>query len=123
MPIGECMAKHTHRQFLTWMVWLKLQWNKPSRSDYYLMQLEATVRGLFQSGAKVRPIQFEDRPIQETNEEGGLTKQQIIEANKNRHIGLVTAVKSRTGKTLELVHKTRPRTPEDDEWPTRSSTT
>lgn len=31
----------THRQFLVWQVWLRNQWNQPSRSDFYTMQLTA----------------------------------------------------------------------------------
>lgn len=29
----------THRQFITWMAWLDIDWNTPSRSDYYAMQI------------------------------------------------------------------------------------
>lgn len=29
----------THRQFLAWGYWLKEQWEHPSRTDYYLMQV------------------------------------------------------------------------------------
>jgi hypothetical protein len=36
----------THWQFIVWQVWLEQEWNKPSRTDHYLMQLNATVRGL-----------------------------------------------------------------------------
>ena len=36
--------KLTHRQFLTYHEWLKDQWDRPSRTDYYLMQLTAIVK-------------------------------------------------------------------------------
>ena len=33
----------THRQYLAWQRWLDEQWNEPSRSDYYAMQVAAAV--------------------------------------------------------------------------------
>ncbi len=33
----------THRQFLVWQAWLEEEWENPSRTDFYLMQLEATL--------------------------------------------------------------------------------
>ncbi len=38
------MKTLSHRQYLTLHEWLKEQWDKPSRTDYYLMQLTAEVR-------------------------------------------------------------------------------
>jgi hypothetical protein len=29
----------THREFVTWQAWLDEQWNKPSRTDFYLMRI------------------------------------------------------------------------------------
>jgi hypothetical protein len=37
----------THRQHLAWREWLESQWNAPSRSDYYVMQLTSDVRSIF----------------------------------------------------------------------------
>jgi len=34
----------THRQYLAWQAWLNEQWNHPSLSDHYLMQIAAEVR-------------------------------------------------------------------------------
>lgn len=36
----------THRQFLTWEAWLRNEWNRPNRTDHYLMQLTAVVSNL-----------------------------------------------------------------------------
>lgn len=33
----------THRQFEAWREWLFEEWNKPSRTDHYLMQITAEV--------------------------------------------------------------------------------
>lgn len=34
----------THRLFAAWTAWLKLEWNRPSRTDQYVMSLTAEVR-------------------------------------------------------------------------------
>ena len=48
------MARHTHRQLLTWLVWLRDQWNNPSRADYYLMRVALEVRAsaMAEAGSK-----------------------------------------------------------------------
>lgn len=46
----------THRQFLAWRAWLAMEWDRPSRSDHYLMQIASeTIRPHLKKGAKVRP--------------------------------------------------------------------
>jgi hypothetical protein len=37
----------THRQCLAWHYWSREDFNTPSRSDYYLIQLTAVVAGMF----------------------------------------------------------------------------
>ena len=34
----------TRRQFLAWRAWLDSQWNRPSRTDNYVMQVAAEIR-------------------------------------------------------------------------------
>lgn len=34
----------THRLFAAWTAWLLMEWNRPSRTDQYLMSLTAEVR-------------------------------------------------------------------------------
>ncbi len=34
----------THRQYVAWQEWLQQQWNEPTRSDHYLMQIAAETR-------------------------------------------------------------------------------
>lgn len=41
--IGDYLAGTTHRQHLTWVEWLEAQWNRPDRTDHYLMQVAAEV--------------------------------------------------------------------------------
>lgn len=44
MPVHECLRKTPYRHFLAWMYKLDVEWNQPSRSDHYLMQLDSNVR-------------------------------------------------------------------------------
>lgn len=39
MPLRKCMKKTSHREYLVWMAWLDRQWDRPSRTDNYLMQV------------------------------------------------------------------------------------
>lgn len=39
MPLRECMETTTNRDYNLWMSYLEEQWNKPSRSDHYLMMV------------------------------------------------------------------------------------
>lgn len=38
MPLQECMEKHTERQLDIWNAWFDIQWSRPSRTDWYIMQ-------------------------------------------------------------------------------------
>jgi hypothetical protein len=44
MPLGECLRRVTHREYRLWTAWFNRQWDRPSRSDYYLMQIATEVR-------------------------------------------------------------------------------
>lgn len=44
MSLDECMQKHTKRQKDAWLKWLRAQWNEPSRTDHYLMQIAQEIR-------------------------------------------------------------------------------
>lgn len=37
------MRRMTYREFLVWVDWLNEQWNRPSRTDHYLMQIAREV--------------------------------------------------------------------------------
>ncbi len=38
------MKETTHREYLTWIVYLNGEWNNPSRTDHYLMLIATEVR-------------------------------------------------------------------------------
>ena len=44
MSVRECRQKHTHREYNALIAHLDSEWNKPSRSDYYLMQIALEIR-------------------------------------------------------------------------------
>lgn len=53
------MANTTQRQFNTWMTWLNMEWDRPSLSDHYLMQIACQVtRVLAKDPAKIQPNDF-----------------------------------------------------------------
>jgi hypothetical protein len=39
----------TYRQFKVWQAWLREEWNTPTRSDYYLMEIACEVRRVLSS--------------------------------------------------------------------------
>jgi len=52
------MAKTSHREYLLWMDYLQAEWNQPSRSDYYLMQIAEKVTKAFGGNKKWGPGKF-----------------------------------------------------------------
>jgi ADP-glucose pyrophosphorylase len=44
MSLHECMEKHTEREMKVTLAWLEMQWERPNRTDWYLMQIAAEVR-------------------------------------------------------------------------------
>lgn len=76
----------THRQFLVWQVWLRLEWDKPSRSDAYAMQVAAEVRRVLHN--KPRTVQLKDFVLKLENRVAtatvsaapGLSKKELVTA-------------------------------------------
>jgi hypothetical protein len=87
----------TDRQFSLWMLWFRHEWNRPSRSDHYLMQI-AAVQIKDASWEKLQiPFQVGPRrPMFKTKEEA---------AAAARAMGLARVA----GIGPEVVHKTRTR--------------
>lgn len=58
------MKRVSYREYLVWMERFQGEWNNPSRSDYYLMQIAATqikMKGEKLDRLKI-PFKFEGRP-------------------------------------------------------------
>ena len=66
----------THRQFLLWMAWLKKEWNKPSRDNWYSMQAAAEARKGWV--AKPNDVQVSDFIIPF----GWRTPEEVVEAEE-----------------------------------------
>lgn len=45
MPVGEYMERTTHRQHLGWLAHLAEEMDRPSRSDWYAMQVAQRIDG------------------------------------------------------------------------------
>ena len=59
MTLAECRAKVTNREYLTWQAWFSDEMNRPSRSDYYLMQIACEVaRVLAKDPRKIQQKHF-----------------------------------------------------------------
>ena len=59
MSPNEVLQKHSHRQYLAWCVWLNSEWNRPNRTDQYLMQIALQVaRVLAKHPDKINLSQF-----------------------------------------------------------------
>jgi len=49
----------THRQFRTWQAWLAMEWDRPSRTDWYIMANSCEVRRvLSKKPNSIQPTQF-----------------------------------------------------------------
>ena len=51
----------THRQFEAWQAWLGEEWGRPSRNDFYLMQVAAVAAGVKTIDWKKWTIPFKER--------------------------------------------------------------
>lgn len=93
MPLRACMQAHTHREYRTWSRWLELEWDKPSRSDWFLMQIAAEIRRVLSKKPKLIQLKHfflkfttgkSDKPI-----EPEMTKEEATRIAKNKWFGLV----------------------------------
>lgn len=103
MPIQEYLERTTQRQHETWLEWLSLQLNKPSRADYYIMRLMAEMVAVVcgkQPDLDTFRVDFV--------EEGPKTKEKASEASKAKWVsgvGLEDGKRSRkTGRKAGRRH-------------------
>jgi hypothetical protein len=75
----------THRQYAAWCRWRGQEWNRPSRTDSYLMQIACEVRRVLSknpNGVKIKHFELKFG-TGEKPQDGGLTKEQATEASKS----------------------------------------
>ena len=94
----------THRQYLGWQAWLEIEWDRPSRSDWYAMQVAAeTRRGSYMqagiSADQVREINMKlvFKPAASVNKDD-MTDEQFQEWEMNVSKSLALA---RRGKVVQ----------------------
>ena len=77
-----------HREFKAFLAWLDEQWNQPSRSDYYLMQIAQSVHNqALRSkpgtlGLKHFGLEFKPKTAKETTEQQQQVAKNKIELHK-----------------------------------------
>jgi hypothetical protein len=83
----------THRQFVLWCHWLDYEYNLPSRTDYYLMQVACENRRTFSKHPDKIAIQNFRLTIGDSNNQQreATSREQRIEAMKQRWMGRMTA--------------------------------
>ena len=71
----------SHRQLLAWQAWFEMEWNRPSRTDHYLMQLNYDVRYLF---SKTRPRTLDPLkiPFRRADPEKPLTPEEATQRSR-----------------------------------------
>lgn len=86
MSLEECQRKISHREFLSWCLWLRDDRKQPDRKEWYLIQLTMEVRLLRYAMAKINKrvsakeliIPFDSKP-----------KVESVEQTKTRWFGMV----------------------------------
>jgi hypothetical protein len=81
----------THRQFLLWEDWYSRQWNEPSLTDHYLMQLTMVVRQLLAKNP--RRIKMKDQKLKfgtGTSSRPALSKEEATRRSKSVWLGIFT---------------------------------
>lgn len=83
MPLRECIEKHSHREYMLWMEWLAKDYDNPSRSDFYLMQITAYIKAFMQgfSGSKSK-ISLKDFLLEFSKKESKADKETLLKLNK-----------------------------------------
>jgi hypothetical protein len=82
----------THRQYLAWQAWLDEEWERPNRTDQYLMQVALeVVRGRMKNPRKAELQNFRlTFKGKKTLKRPKLTKEQVTIYSKARWLGMMT---------------------------------
>jgi len=97
MPLRECMESHTHREYLTWQAFFEDEWERPSRTDNYLMQIAAEVRRVLSK----RPENIKIKHFRLTfgsreKSKAPLTREQATAASQAKWLGALGMLKRMT---------------------------
>lgn len=113
----------THRQFLAWQYWLSQQYNQPSRTDYYLMQVASEIlKGRVKDPRKVNIEDFKipftigpankqsDRKLTENDKRLLVTHEHKLKANQSTwfaHMGKDVNVVNENGEVIDTIKNNR----------------
>jgi hypothetical protein len=87
MPVQDCLERHSRRQLLVLCAWLDQQWNRPSRTDNYLMQIACEiVRGRVRNPGAVHVGNFRLQ-FGEAGPTKPVTKEEATIASKAKWLG------------------------------------
>ena len=94
----------THRQYEAWQIWLGEEWNRPSRTDVYLMQIALEVRRVLSSKPGEMKLQDMTIPFKivkpKTKEQ--LEKERLLKEEADRTVWLARVMpKKKTEETKE----------------------
>lgn len=79
----------TNRQHLVWLEWFKLQWNNPSKTDHYLMQITAEVARQWAKHPQNCKISNYIIPFGERRQPTATERKEEIASAKSRWLGFV----------------------------------
>lgn len=89
MTIQEMLEKITHREILKWESWFSTEWNEPTKSDQYLMQIAAEVRRvLAKNPSKIKNDHLKIKFVK-VEPKKKLTKEEATKAAKARWSGIL----------------------------------
>jgi hypothetical protein len=91
MSLRECMENHTEKEMRITLAWLRMQWDRPDRTDWYLMQIAAEVRkGLVKHPNSVKTDQLKIKFIfDECRPAAVLTPEEQMRVSKQCWLGAV----------------------------------
>lgn len=78
------MRQVSHREYLAKLSWLDDQWNEPTRSDYYLMQIAQKVVGVLAKQPELDTLKI---PFEVAGKKKKISKEQATIWSKQRWLG------------------------------------
>lgn len=92
----------THREFLTWECWLDMEWSRPSRSDYYTMQVATEVRRVLSKNPNAIQIKDFHLPFGEYGKQQS-KKASDAEIAQQAKASWAAILGAKLGKVIDLV--------------------
>lgn len=91
------MGRITHREFLVREAWVEQQWNRPSRTDFYLMRVAQRVQQVLAKNPgnitlEHQRVEIERKPVKPKTQ---LTLEQQTVRSKAAWLGAVSSDKTR----------------------------